>query len=243
MNARCRVEIFDTPELLAARAAELFFSAARRAIEHEGRFSAAISGGNSPAPLFRRIAAQSASSGVDWSRVHIFWSDERCVPPDHPDSNFRLAQELLLSGLPAPGAVIHRIPGELPPEDGAKAYREDLRAFFPSALLPRFDQVWLGVGEDGHTASLFPGIGQEGSSGNPAIAVRVESQPCCRVTLTLPAINSARQVFFIATGTAKAEVVTKILERSADTRIPASLVALPSGAVTWLLDREAARLL
>lgn len=242
MNSRCRVEIFDAPDQLAARAAELIFSAARRAIEHHGRFSVALSGGESPAPLFRRLADQSAASGIDWTKVHVFWADERCVPPDHASSNFRVARELLLSRLPSPGAVIHRIQGELPPEDGAKAYREDLHAFF-SAALPEFDQIWLGVGEDGHTASLFPGNEQAGSSGDAAIAVSVDSMPRQRVTLTLPAINNARQVFFIATGNAKAEVVTKILERSADARLPASLVALPSGCVTWFLDREAAKLL
>ncbi len=242
MNSRSRVEIFDTPDQLAARAAELFFSTARRAIELKGLFSVALSGGQSPLPLFRRLADQSAASGIDWTKVHIFWADERCVPPDHAGSNFREAQEMLLSRLPSPGAVIHRIQGELPPEDAAKAYRKELHAFF-SAALPEFDQIWLGVGEDGHTASLFPGCDQAGFSGDSAVAVCVDGMPSQRVTLTLPAINSARQVFFIATGNAKAEVVTKILERSVDARLPASLVALPSGCVTWFLDREAARLL
>jgi 6-phosphogluconolactonase len=234
------VEIFDSPDQLAVRAAELFLSAARRAIEHQGRFSVALSGGKTPVPLFGRLADQSATSGVDWTKVHIFWADERCVPPDHPDSNFRLAHELLLSRLPSPGAVIHRIQGELPPEDGAKAYREDLRAFFSSGPLPEFDQIWLGVGEDGHTASVFPGNEQAGFSGESAVSVSVEDLQSHRVTLTLATINNSRQVFFLATGEAKAEVVTKILERSADARLPASLVALPSGMVTWLLDREAA---
>lgn len=243
MNARSRVETFDSTELLAVRAAELFLSAARRAIEQQGRFSVALSGGGSPVPLFRRLAVQAADSGVDWTKVHIFWADERCVPPDHPDSNFRLAHDTLLSLLPAPGASIHRIQGELPPEDGAKAYRADLRTFFSASPLPEFDQIWLGVGEDGHTASLFPGNDQPGSSSDSAIAVYVDSITSHRITLTLPAINNARQVFFIATGNAKAEVVTKILERSTDARLPASLVSLQSGCVTWLLDREAARLL
>lgn len=243
MNSCSRVEIFDSPEQMAARAAELFLSTARRAIERQGRFSVALSGGESPVPLFRRLADQATASGIDWTKVHIFWADERCVPPDHPGSNFRLAQELLLSRLPSPGAVIHRIQGELPPEDGAKAYRADLRTFFSSSPLPEFDQIWLGLGEDGHTASLFPGNDQPGSSSDSAIAVYVDSIASHRVTLTLPAINNARQVFFIVTGNAKAEVVTKILERSADARFPASLVALPSGCVTWFLDREAAKLL
>jgi 6-phosphogluconolactonase len=243
MKTRARVETFDSPNLLADRASELFLSAARRATEQQGRFTVALSGGESPVPLLGKLADKAVDSGIDWTKVHIFWADERCVPPDHPDSNFRLAHDLLLSRLPPPGAVCHRIKGELPPEDGAQAYREDLRTFFPSSPLPEFDQIWLGVGNDGHTASLFPGNDQVSSADSPALAVYVESLRSHRVTLTLPAINNARQVFFIATGTAKAEVVTRILERSADARYPASLVDLPAGSVTWLLDREAAGLL
>lgn len=243
MKTRARVETFESPNLLAERASELFLAAARRTIEQQGRFTVALSGGESPVPLLGKLADKAADSGIDWTKVHIFWADERCVPPDHPDSNFRLAHDLLLSRLPPPGAVIHRIDGELAPEDGAQAYRRDLQAFFPSGPLPEFDQVWLGVGEDGHTASLFPGNDQGNSSRSPAIAVYVENLRSHRVTLTLPAINNARQVFFIATGEAKAEVVTRILERSADARFPASLVDPAAGRVTWLLDREAAGLL
>lgn len=243
MKTRARVETFDSPNLLAERASELFLSAARRAIEQQGRFTVALSGGESPLPLFGKLADKAADSGIDWTKVHFFWADERCVPPDHPDSNFHLAHDLLLSRLPSPGAVIHRIKGELPPEDGAQAYREDLRAIFPSGNLPEFDQIWLGIGKDGHTASLFPGNDRGKSADNPACAVYVESLRSHRVTLTLPTINSARQVFFIATGEAKAEVVTRILERSADARFPASLVDPAAGSVTWLLDREAAGLL
>ena len=143
MTGRRCVEIFETAEDAGARGAELFLAAAREALAARGRFTVALSGGSSPIPLFCRLAAEAPGAGIDWSTVHVFWADERCVPPDHAESNFRLAEDLLLSKLPAPGAVIHRIAGEEPPDEAASRYESALGASFPGEEIPVFDLIYL----------------------------------------------------------------------------------------------------
>jgi 6-phosphogluconolactonase len=234
------IEVFPETASVGEGGAELFLSAARRAILERGRFTVALSGGSSPAALFRRIAKEAPGSGIDWGKVHIFWVDERCVPPDHPDSNYRLARQHLLDMLPSANAVIHRIPGELPPVEAALAYEAVLTRSFSGTPLPVFDQIWLGLGSDGHTASLFPGSDQRGTVGRTAVAVYVEKLKSHRITLTLPVINNARHVVFLVTGAEKAAVVAEILEGKDGTRYPAGQVAPTAGTLTWLLDADAA---
>jgi 6-phosphogluconolactonase len=238
-DGRLRIEICPSVDLVAARGAELFLEGARRAILHRGRFTVALSGGSSPAPLFRRIAENASGSGIDWGKAHVFWVDERCVPPDHAESNYRLAREQLLDLLPSVNAVIHRIPGELSPREAARCYEEDLARSFPGESVPLFDQIWLGLGPDGHTASLFPGSEEQGSVGRTAVAVYVEKLRSHRVTLTLPVINNARRVIFLVTGAGKANIVAEILEGKEGTRYPAGHVAPTAGTLTWLLDADA----
>lgn len=238
-DVRLIIEICPSADLVAARGAELFLSEARRAIRERGRFTVALSGGASPALLFRRIAEDAPFSGIDWGKTHVFWVDERCVPPDHADSNFRMAGELLLSRLPSPGAVIHRIPTELPPREAARCYEQELTRAFPGEGAPVFDQIWLGLGSDGHTASLFSDCEAQGSAGQTAIAVYVEKLRSHRITLTLPAINNARHVIFLVTGAGKADIVAEILEGKEGSRYPAAGVAPSDGALTWLLDTHA----
>lgn len=240
MRGRATVEIRESPELVAARGAELFLSAARDDISARGRFTVALSGGATPAPLFRMISREAPGAGMDWSRTHIFWVDERCVPPDHQDSNFRLAHELLLAKVPPPGPVLHRIRGELPPQEAARAYEIDLARTFAGIRLPDFDLIWLGLGADGHTASLFPGADPERSPDRTAIPVRTGHPGSRRVTLTLPVINNARRVVMLVTGAGKADIVAEILAGKGEERFPAALVAPSEGTLTWLLDREAA---
>lgn len=240
MSVRGSVEILESAELVAGRGAELFIASAKDAIAMRGRCTAALSGGATPIPFFRRLAEQAANSGIDWEKVHLFWADERCVPPDHPESNFRLAREHLLARLPAQEAVVHRIAGELPPQEAARACEADLARSFPGPGIPRFDLIWLGVGSDGHTASLFPGIDQAGVARRTAVAVNIAGPKHPRVTLTLPVINNARHVVFLVTGAAKADIVAEILHGKDRNRYPAALVAPPEGMLTWLLDREAA---
>ncbi len=236
----CVVEAFPTADLLVARGVSLFFAATRQALAARGRFTVALSGGTSPVPLFRRLGEEAPHAGIDWGKVQVFWTDERCVPPDHGDSNFRQANELFLSRLPAPGAVIHRIAGELLPEAAAGLYAAELSSTFGSGQLPVFDLILLGVGSDGHTASLFPGMDLAAHAGRSAVAVYAEKLSSHRVTLTLPVLNAARQVLFLATGADKAAIVAAILEGVGGASYPAALVSPRQGRVTWLLDHGAA---
>lgn len=234
------VEIFETAEGAAFRGAELFLSEATSAIAARGRFSVALSGGSSPGPLFRCLAEAAQYARLDWRKVQVFWVDERCVPPDHPESNFRLAEDNFLSRLPAPGAEVHRVAGELLPEEAARRYEAELSASFPDEEVPVFDLLLLGVGSDGHTASLFPGMNLESLSLRKAVAVYVEKLHSWRVSLTLPVLASARHIVFLVTGSAKAAIVGELLGPGGDCNYPASRVASASSRVTWLLDTEAA---
>lgn len=240
MTSRKDIEVYATAEAAGTRGAELFLGAARDALAARGRFTLAISGGSSPIPLFCRLAAEAPGAGLDWSAVHVFWADERCVPPDHAESNFRLADEFLLSKLPAPGAVIHRIQGEQSPDKAASLYEADLSASFPDEEIPVFDLLFLGVGSDGHTASLFPGIDLDDCPRRNAVAVYVKKLRSYRVTLTLPVLSKARHLVFLVTGDAKAAIVDDILADGEGRHYPASRVASSSARVTWLLDKEAA---
>jgi 6-phosphogluconolactonase len=240
VTCRGDIEIFETAEAAAAGGAELVIAAARDAIATRGRFSVALSGGSSPLPLFRHLAEVAPRCGLDWSNVHVFWADERCVPPDHPESNFRLAEELFLSKLPTPGAVIHRVAGELLPDEAARRYEAELAALFPDEEIPVFDLLLLGVGIDGHTASLFPGVDLESFSPRNAVAVYVHKLQSSRITLTLPVLISARRIVFFVMGAAKAEIVGEILGGSGEAHYPAARVAASENYVSWLLDREAA---
>ncbi len=235
-----RIEIFETVEDAAAEGVKLFLETAQDALAVRGRFTVALSGGSSPVPLFRHLAEEALRAGIDWGAVHVFWADERCVPPDHSESNFRLADELLLSKLPAPGAVIHRIAGELSPDEAASRCEADLSRSFPEDEMPIFDMIFLGIGSDGHTASLFPDMAPDAFSGRKAVAVYVEKLQSHRVTLTEPVLSNARHLVFLVTGAAKAAIVAEILGDGEVSRYPASRVALSSATVTWLLDAEAA---
>jgi 6-phosphogluconolactonase len=225
---------------LARAAVEHFVTLAAEAIAARGRFAVALSGGSTPRATYSLLASDEFAARVDWPRVHVFWGDERCVPPGHPGSNFRLADEALLSHIPIPSDNIHRVRGELKPEVAAQAYVAELHVFF-GAPWPRFDLVLLGVGNDGHAASLFPGSPALRETARPVVAVTAHYQdrPTQRVTLIPPAINAARQVLFLATGAAKAEIVQAVLE-GPDGRYPAQLIRPTAGGLTWLVDAAAA---
>jgi 6-phosphogluconolactonase len=224
----------------ASAVAQRFSHLAREAIESRGRFSVALSGGSTPAALYRLLAEEPYRSQIPWAQVHLFWGDERCVPPDHRDSNFRLANETLLAQVPIPPANVYRVQGELEPEAAAHGYEKALQDFFCGPRT-RFDLVLLGLGKDGHTASLFPGSDALHERERLAVAVEAHYQdrPAHRVTLTLPAINTARQVLFLVTGGAKAEIVQAVLE-GPEGRLPAQQVRPTAGQLIWMLDREAA---
>ena len=220
---------------LARAAAEHFVALAGRTVATRGQFTVALAGGSTPRAAYALLARDEFAARVDWLRVHVFWGDERCVPPDHPDSNYRMARETLLDHVPIPTDNIHRIQGELNPDQAASIYQDELQAVLGTG--ERFDLILLGMGVDGHTASLFPGTTALEERERAVVAVYVEKMQRWRVTLTLPIINAARHVLFLVSGDAKAGVLAQI---NAGVRLPASLVQPSHGELTWLVDQNAA---
>ena len=238
------IEILPDEDALAARAADLFAQAAQEAAAARGRFAAALSGGASPQPLYRRLARQQFTQTVPWRRVHLYWGDERCVPPDDPASNYGAAERLFIRHVPIPPTSVHRVHGEEGAERAADAYEEELRALAarerPTSELPVFDLVLLGLGSDGHTASLFPHSPELEEVERLAVAtVAPDGSP--RVTVTYPVIGAARRVWFLVSGAAKAGMVAEVLEGlRVPKAVPAQAVAPVKGTLTWLLDEAAA---
>lgn len=234
------IRLFTGPQGVADEAAELLTAVFKEAVTERGSFLLAVSGGSTPIPLFRLLASKEYSSIIDWGRVHIFWADERCVPPGHKDSNFGAANDALISKVPIPQENIHRIKGELPPGEAARVYEEELRRYFTAGGLPRFDIVLLGMGADGHTASLFPSSDALKEKGRLAVSVYVDKLKGHRVTLTLAVINNTANAVFLVTGREKADVVHEILRGEGVGRYPAGLVRPVDGRLVWLLDSDAA---
>ena len=193
------LHIFKEYEALSLAAAEIFIRAGGAAIEARGRFLVALSGGSTPSGMFRLLASEPHRDQVDWENTFVFWGDERCVPPDDEGSNYHQANEILLSQVPIPRKNIHRVKGELVPYEAANAYAQTLKEFAnPGFDWPRFDLVLLGMGADGHTASLFPGSPVEVDSPTLAVTADYEGRPAERVTLTPPVFNIARKDTSIA---------------------------------------------
>jgi len=233
--------VHDTPQELARAAARDFAAKAEAAIGERGRFTVALAGGSTPKATYE-ILARDYADELDWAKVHVFFGDERTVPPDHDDSNYRMAHETLLSRVSV--GSVHRMRGELPPTEAAAAYEEELRKFFgTSDEPPSLDLILLGIGEDGHTASLFPETSALEVHDRWVVANPVLKLGTTRLTLTVPVINSARTVSFLVAGEGKAEALREILEGDADPReYPAKLVR-PAGGPVWMVDRAAARFL
>jgi 6-phosphogluconolactonase len=230
------------PEAVARAAAEEFASAAEQAVAARGRFTVALSGGTSPQRLHALLADPAAPfrARVAWDRTHVFFGDERPVPPDHPESNYGAARATLLAHVPV--ASVHRMRGEDP--GAAESYEDELRSFFgvpPGGEPPRLDLVLLGLGPDGHTASLFPGNAALEERVRWVISPFVERLGTRRVTLTYPVLDRARAVLFEVNGAQKAEVVARVLAPAPGTPpLPAARVAPKDGRLAWILDREAA---
>jgi 6-phosphogluconolactonase len=204
-RATPNIQIFADANEVARAAALRFMELARAGVETNGRFSVALAGGSTPRRIYELLAGGDFAAQLDWSSVHIFFGDERCVPPDHADSNYRMANEALLSRVPLPEANVHRMRGEGDAVANARLYEDELRGYFgDDAAWPEFDLVMLGMGDDGHTASLFPGTHALDVRAAWVTANWVEKFDAYRVTLTAPAINHARQVMFIVTGAGKA---------------------------------------
>lgn len=236
------IRVFADREAMSIAAAEHIVSLSRTA-KASRRFALALSGGSTPGRLYSLLGSPPYRDSIDWASLHLFWADERCVSPDHPESNYKLVRDTLLSKVALPGGNIHRIIGEAGPERAARDYEETIRAFFGPALFPIFDLILLGAGEDGHTASLFPGSPALRERSRIATAVVLEPPKPSRVSLTIPVFNHASQILFLAAGRAKAVVVHGILEDGNPKQYPAGMVQPDRGRVTWMIDREAASLL
>jgi 6-phosphogluconolactonase len=257
---------------LSRKSAERFRQLARESVKASERFTVALSGGSTPKHLYSLLASPDYKNQIPWSNVELFWGDERCVPPDHLESNFRMAQEALLSNIEIPAQNIHRMRGERQPQAAAAEYEKELQKFFgfnPGGL-PRFDLILLGIGEDGHTASLFPGsdalapsfilprlTGEERGGGvahdRPSrshrdrvetetvrlvIAPFIEKLKSFRLTLTLPVLNNAANVWFLVAGGSKAGAVKQAFSDSSD--LPAAKVQPVNGKLIWFITRDAA---
>jgi 6-phosphogluconolactonase len=233
---RPEIQVFENREALSLHAAELFDALSRGAIGARGNFRVALSGGSTPLRLYSLLAVEPYRSKVDWRHIELFFGDERCVPPDHHNSNFNSINEALLSHVPVKA---YRIEGELKPEEAAFSYESEIRrAFALQEEIPVFDLVLLGLGADGHTASLFPGTTALKETEKLAAAVYAGQPDGWRVTLTLPVINNARKVVFMVSGDGKAQVVREVVEGKK--KYPAALVSPSNGEVLWLLDKAAA---
>ena len=243
-HERGELIILPDPAALADEAARRFVALGQAAIADHGRFTVALSGGSTPRALYERLAHPPLSEAVDWPNVHVFWGDERLVPPDDIESSYRMARETLLAHVPIPAANIYPVPtvGGTP-EAAASAYEETIAAVFGTDA-PRFDLILLGIGPDGHTASLFPGQ-PEVVRPSAALVVAVHNAPKpppTRVTFSYTLINQAAHVLFVVSGADKAAALREVLRDTVDVaRLPAQGVRPKQGALVWLVDAEVAK--
>lgn len=247
-----RLLIFDDYEALSRVATEMLIFLGRKAIAERGQFTLALSGGGTPQRLFELFGESEYVEQISWPEVHIFWGDERCVPPDQEGSNYRQAYNTFLSKVPIPDENIHRIRGEYSPEQAADEYAYQLLKFVrPDATqptpisFPRFDLILLGMGNDGHTASLFPGPipARERHAPTLPVTAHYQDRPANRVSLTPLVFNAARNLFFLVTGAAKTETLHAVLKGTPDLeQFPAQRIQPTDGQVTWFVTQDAARL-
>ena len=234
------IEVYPDLESLSRAAAALLVEQANLAVAARGRFSVALSGGATPRRTYELLAAPPLVNQAPWDRVHVFWGDERCVPLNDPRSNARMAKEAWLDRVPIPGSQIHHMNCASDPADAARQYEAKLREFF-AGQTPRLDLVLLGLGHDGHTASLFPGSAVLREAERWAAAVYLAEADLHRVTLTAPLINQAAMVAFLVAGWAKAGVLREVLHGPrAPARLPAQLIRPHHGELRWLADLAAA---
>jgi 6-phosphogluconolactonase len=231
---------------LSRRAAAEFVRLANESVSSSGRFVVALSGGSTPKGLYSLLSMPEFRNQIPWPQVHFFWGDERCVPPDHPESNYRMVHEALLSKVPIPKDNVCRMKGEINPQDVADEYEETLRKFFQLSDegLPRFDLILLGLGADGHTASLFPRSNALFESKRLVTAPYAEHLKTHRLTLTLPVLNRGANVFFLVAGKNKAAILRDVLQgKGGSESLPAAQVRPPGGRLVWFVDQAAASLL
>jgi 6-phosphogluconolactonase len=229
---------------LARTGAALFSRIAAESVELRGRFVVAISGGSTPIPMHRTLCEEPHLSTIPWTRTHIFWVDERCVPVNDRASNYGAARADFLGSVPIPETQAHPMPMDLSPDEGAAAYQKELVRFFqpqPSEI-PVFDLIFLGIGTDGHTASLFPGQNALTEKERLVVSVRGGDPDVDRLTMTLLLLNNAREIVFLVSGKGKAAILKAILEGPPD-KFPAQRIQPAHGNLTWLVERKASSML
>jgi 6-phosphogluconolactonase len=228
-------------EALSQWAAQKIAASCRQAVEQRGRFLFVLNGGGTPRRLFELLGADFRNE-IDWDKTHIFWGDERCVPPDDKESNYGQACEIIFNRIEIPESNIHRIKGELEPAEASRDYSLVLKRFAsPPLEWPRFDLVLLGMGEDGHTASLFPGSPVDSTEPVIAVSGHYQGRPANRITLTPPVLNSARTILFMVAGEDKAEILNRVLNGERNPKLlPVQRIDPKDGEMIWLADKAAA---
>jgi 6-phosphogluconolactonase len=238
------LHVYDDAEQLARAAAELFVKAMSKSIDEYSRFRVALSGGSTPPRVYELLAMPEFGNRIDWDHVDIFWGDERYVPPDDRDSNYRMTEDALLRHVPVPPANIHRVPTEIsPPAAAAGAYEDDIRQCFRNFVsVPRFDLIYLGLGTNGHTASLFPHSPALKETSRLVLADFVAEVNTWRISMSAPLLNRGCTVAFLIEGAMKAQVLRDVLLGPRDPEgLPAQLI-VPQGKLLWMVDRAAATL-
>jgi 6-phosphogluconolactonase len=235
-----KIHVYPNKEKLVIATAERIVYLIEHAIQENGLCNIALAGGNTPREVYTKLAANSCRDRVDWNGLHLFWGDERMVPPDHQDSNFRMVQQTLLEHINIPDGNVHRIRGENTPEKASEEYAQLLHNSFREDI-PCFDLILLGIGEDGHTASLFPDTDAIEECKRHVVAVFVPRLNTWRVTLTFPVLNAAREVFFLVSGSSKSKIIQRIMSIKEPTKeFPATMVNPENGTLHWMLDSDAA---
>ncbi len=238
-----KIHVYPNKEKLVVATAERVINLIGQAIQEHGLCNIALAGGNTPREVYSILAENSYRDRVDWNGLHIFWGDERMVPPEHQDSNFRMVQQTLLEHISIPDGNVHRIRGEITPEQAAREYAELLHNHFREDS-PHFDLILLGIGEDGHTASLFPDTDAIEECERHAVAVFVPGLNTWRVTLTLPVLNAAREVIFLVSRSSKSNIIQRIMSVKQPTKdLPATMVNPENGTLRWMLDSDAVALI
>lgn len=235
------LHIHKNPEAMAERAAHIFAAACEEAVNERGVFRAALSGGSTPIPLFRLLSQTDWADRLPWDKMTFFWVDERCVPPDSPESNYGMARRELLAK--APATSFYRMRGDENPEYAAQKYEDIIRENFnlKPGELPKFDFMLLGLGADGHVASIFPGSPVIAEKKRVVTDVYVPERKADRITLTLPVINNSRLCMFMVNGAEKHDALSKSLNLLSEPTLPAQLVRPASGDLIWITDEAAAR--
>ncbi len=238
------IKTFKGISELSQYAASSFIEIAKKSIKERGRFLAALSGGSTPLRLYELLGDQFQNEVV-WHHVHFFWGDERCVPVEDPGNSYGQTKKVLFDKITIPEENIHRIPSQLDPGTAAREYACILKAFAePPLAWPRFDLALLGMGDDGHTASLFPHYQVEADLPTLAVTANYQDRPANRVTLTPKVLNSSRNIIFLVAGKAKAATLSRVLgSKHMPEELPAQRIAPVNGSLTWLIDEEAGSLL